>query len=100
MADTKELSRTKSQTKTKEPPMYRVLLLNDHYTTMEFVVFVLQSVFRKEPQEAYQIMMSVHSNGSGVAGVYTREVAETKLALVSQLARENSYPLKCTMEPV
>ena len=80
--------------------MYRVILVNDHYTAMEFVVFVLQSIFRKNPTEAYQIMMSVHEKGSGIAGIYTREVAETKIALVAQLARQNSYPLKCTMEPV
>ena len=85
--------------RTDEPPMYRVILLNDDYTTMEFVVVVLETVFRKTHEEAQSIMLSVHKQGSGVAGVYTKEVAETKIAIVQQLARQNEYPLKCLMEP-
>lgn len=79
--------------------MYRVLLLNDDYTTMEFVVLVLESVFKKSPSEAQQIMLAVHQKGVGTAGVYTKEVAETKIAIVHHLARENEFPLRCQMEP-
>ncbi|MFQ5851541.1 MAG: ATP-dependent Clp protease adapter ClpS [Candidatus Binatia bacterium] len=82
----------------KKPPLYRVLLHNDDYTTKEFVVQVLQYVFHKEHTEAVQIMLHVHRNGIGVAGVYTYEVAETKVAVVESLARQHEYPLKCTME--
>jgi ATP-dependent Clp protease adaptor protein ClpS len=89
---------TESEKKLKPPSMYRVLLHNDDYTTMEFVVQVLQSVFHKTPADATQIMLHIHRNGLGVAGVYTYEVAETKVAVVEALAREHEYPLKCTME--
>jgi len=100
-SDTKEITRTKKKAsvRVKEPPMFRVILLNDHSTTMEFVVLVPESVFHKGPAEATDIMLSVHRNGAGVAGVYPKEVAETKSAIVQQLARENSFPLKCTLEP-
>lgn len=81
-----------------EPPMYRVLLHNDDYTTMEFVVQVLENVFHKSPSEATHIMLSVHKNGTGVCGVYTAEVAETKVELVHHLARKNGFPLQCSME--
>lgn len=84
----------------REPPMYRVILLNDHYTTMEFVVLILEQIFHKSATEAAEIMIAVHKNGSGIAGVFTREVAETKVAIVEQLAREHSFPLKCAMEPM
>ncbi|WP_027371069.1 ATP-dependent Clp protease adapter ClpS [Desulfovermiculus halophilus] len=84
----------------KEPPQYKVVLHNDDYTTMEFVVQVLKNVFRKSEGEAIQIMLSVHRNGSGVCGVYTFEVAETKVAQVHKMAKEEGYPLKCTMEEV
>ncbi len=83
-----------------EPPMYRVILLNDHYTAMEFVELVLQSVFKKTADEAHQIMLSVHNTGSGTAGIYTKEVAETKMQLVHALSREHQFPLRCMMEPV
>jgi ATP-dependent Clp protease adaptor protein ClpS len=89
---------TESEKELKLPPMYRVLLLNDDYTTMEFVVQVLQSVFHKSPADATQIMLHIHRNGIGVAGVYTHEVAETKVAVVEAMAREHEFPLKCTME--
>ncbi len=90
---------TRDEVTTDEPPMYRVLLLNDDYTTMDFVVLILESVFRKSTQEARQVMLSVHEKGAGVAGVYTREVAETKIAVVHHLAAQNEFPLKCAMEP-
>ena len=89
---------TETEKKLKKPPLFKVLLHNDDYTTKEFVVQVLQYVFHKEPTEAVQIMLHVHRKGIGVAGVYTYEVAETKVALVDSLARQNEYPLKCTME--
>lgn len=89
---------TESEKKVKLPSMYRVLLHNDDYTTMEFVVQVLQSVFHKSPADATQIMLHIHRTGIGVAGVYTYEIAETKVAVVEALAREHEFPLKCTME--
>jgi len=91
---------TREQVRTKEPPMYQVILLNDDYTSMEFVVLVLETVFKKSPSEANTIMLSVHEKGAGIAGVFTKEIAETKIALVKTLARQNEFPLKCTMEPV
>ena len=81
------------------PRRYRVLLHNDDYTTMEFVVEVLEQVFHKAPAEAHDIMMNVHRMGIGVAGVYSREVAETKVETVADLAKDAGYPLLCTMEP-
>jgi ATP-dependent Clp protease adaptor protein ClpS len=90
--------KTESHLELKEPPQYRVLLHNDNYTTMDFVVFVLETVFNKKPAEATQIMLNVHKKGMGVCGVYTAEVAETKVAFVQYLAKEKNYPLKCTME--
>jgi ATP-dependent Clp protease adaptor protein ClpS len=89
---------TETEKKLKKPPLYKVLLHNDDYTTKEFVVQVLQYVFHKEPTEAVQIMLHVHRKGIGVAGVYSYEIAETKVALVESLARQNEYPLKCSME--
>lgn len=79
--------------------MFKVLLLNDHYTTMEFVVMVLEQVFHKTADEAMQIMLAVHKAGKGVAGVYPREVAETKIAIARHLARKDGFPLQCVMEP-
>ena len=87
-----------SDKKLKKPPLYKVLLHNDDYTTKEFVVQILEYVFHKAHTEAVHIMLHVHQNGIGVAGVYTYEVAETKVALVESLARQHEYPLKCTME--
>ena len=82
----------------KKPPMYHVFLLNDDYTTMDFVVTILAKVFHKSAVEATQIMLHVHKNGKGLAGTYTREIAETKIKLVHTLARECEFPLKCSME--
>lgn len=84
--------------KIKRPPLFKVLLHNDDYTTKEFVVQVLQYVFHKENAEAVQIMLHVHQKGIGVAGVYSYELAETKVALVESLAKQEEYPLKCSME--
>ncbi|MBW1641450.1 MAG: ATP-dependent Clp protease adapter ClpS [Deltaproteobacteria bacterium] len=81
-----------------EPPMYRVLLHNDDYTSMEFVVHVLMIVFHKSYEDATQIMLNVHRSGIGVCGVFTYEVAETKVDLVHTMAEEIEFPLKCTME--
>lgn len=85
--------------KLKRPPLYRVLLLNDDYTTMEFVVRILMHVFRHNEEKAAQIMMHVHQKGVGICGVYTREIAESKVEQVMALARENQHPLQCTLEP-
>jgi ATP-dependent Clp protease adaptor protein ClpS len=81
------------------PPLYRVVLLNDDYTPMDFVVYVLMRYFRLGGQDAERVMMAVHRQGRGVAGVYTREIAETKVAQVSALAREEGYPLQLVTEP-
>lgn len=89
---------TKPRSETKKPSLYRVLLLNDDYTPMEFVVFVLERFFSKSRSEATRIMMHVHQQGVGVCGVFTYEVAETKVAQVLDLARRNEHPLQCTME--
>ncbi|HEX7086939.1 MAG TPA: ATP-dependent Clp protease adapter ClpS [Vicinamibacterales bacterium] len=88
----------KQKTSLKEPEQYRVILLNDDYTPMDFVVEVLETIFHKQPAEAYRIMMQVHTQGSGVAGIYPHEVAETKVATVVELAQEAGYPLQATME--
>ena len=85
--------------KLKRPPMYRVLLLNDDYTTMEFVLDVLTGIFHHSEEKAAQIMMHVHQKGAGICGVYTREIAETKVEQVLQFSQQNKHPLQCTMEP-
>ena len=89
---------TKTRNKIKPPQSYKVLLHNDNYTTTEFVVFVLESVFKKSLAEATQIMFHVHENGVGVCGSYSFEVAETKVESVHGLAKEYEYPLQATME--
>ena len=89
---------TRTRTQTKRPNMYRVLLLNDDYTPMEFVIAILQAFFNKNPEEATRIMLHVHNNGVGECGVYTYEVAETKVAQVMDHARKNQHPLQCIME--
>ena len=89
---------TRTRTQTKRPSMYRVLLLNDDYTPMEFVILVLQSFFNKNPEEATQIMLHVHHHGVGECGVFTYEIAETKVAQVMDHARKNQHPLQCIME--
>ena len=98
LPDTNESLESGIEEDIKEPPMFRVLLHNDDYTTMEFVVEVLMMVFKKSVEEATQIMLNVHRKGVGVCGVYTREIAETKVETVIRLARDNGHPLRCTME--
>src|SRR5258706_8318734 len=88
----------KSKPKTKKPSMYKVLLLNDDYTPMEFVVHVLERFFAKPREEAVQIMLHVHRHGVGICGVYTFEMAETKMAQVIELARRHQHPLQSTMD--
>jgi len=82
----------------KKPPLYSVFLLNDDYTTMDFVVHILETVFHQPVIEATRIMLHVHKNGKGLAGTYTREIAETKMDTVHKIAREHEFPLKCSME--
>ncbi len=89
---------TKTRTRTKKPSLYRVLILNDDYTPMEFVVYVLERFFNKTREEATTIMLHVHQHGVGMCGVFTYEVAETKVAQVLDLARRSEHPLQCTME--
>jgi ATP-dependent Clp protease adaptor protein ClpS len=89
---------TKTRPKTKRPSLYRVLLLNDDYTPMEFVVLVLQDVFNKSREDAMRIMLHVHQQGVGECGVYPFEVAETKVTRVMDTARKNQHPLQCVME--
>ena len=85
-------------TEVSEPPMFKVIMHNDHYTTMEFVVDVLEGVFMKTPSEATQIMLAIHRRGQGLCGTFTREVAETKINRVHTLARQSEFPLRCSME--
>ena len=89
---------TKSRAKTKKPAMYKVLLLSDDYTPMEFVVEVLERFFGKQGDEAVRIMLHVHQKGVGVCGIYTYEIAETKVTQVVDYSRENQHPLQCTLE--
>ena len=84
--------------KTKRPPLYKVILLNDDYTPMDFVVMVLEQVFRRPHADALNVMLEVHQKGAGLAGIYTRDVAETKVDQVIEYARINDYPLQCTLE--
>jgi ATP-dependent Clp protease adaptor protein ClpS len=88
----------KARPKTRKPAMYKVLMLNDDYTPMEFVVHVLERFFQKSREEATRIMLHVHRRGVGVCGAYTYEVAETKVTQVMDLARQNQHPLQCTIE--
>lgn len=92
-------SQTKTKEKVKKPPLYKVLLHNDDYTTMEFVVFILVTVFQKTEEDAVRIMLDVHQQGIGIAGVYTYEIAEAKVKKVIDTARENEFPLMCSTEP-
>lgn len=89
---------TLTRTRTKKPSMYKVLMLNDDYTPMEFVVDVLQNIFQKNREEATKIMLHVHQKGVGVCGVYTYEIAETKVTQTVDYARKNQHPLQCTLE--
>ncbi len=85
--------------KSELPRLYKVLLHNDHYTTMEFVVYILQKVFNKSHEDAVRIMLKVHHEGIGVAGLYVRSIAEAKVNTVHKLARDNGFPLKCSICP-
>ena len=91
---------TDESTDLDEPSQFRVLLHNDDYTTMEFVVEVLESVFNKNAPEATAIMLNVHKQGIGVCGIFTAEVAETKVAIVHHMARQRNFPLRCSMEEI
>ncbi len=89
---------TRDKTKVKKPELYKVMLLNDDYTTMDFVVAVLESIFKKTPSEATRIMLSVHQKGSGLCGVYPKEIAEAKVFAVLERAKAEEFPLQCIME--
>lgn len=89
---------TETQKQVKKPPLYKVLIHNDDYTSMDFVVDILSQVFHKAQQDAVRIMLAVHQQGIGVAGVYPYEIAEAKITKVAQLARANEFPLLCTLE--
>ena len=89
---------TRARPKTKKPSMYKVLMLNDDYTPMEFVIYVLERFFSKQSEDATRIMLHVHQRGVGICGVYSYEVAETKVTQVMDFARQNEHPLQCTLE--
>ena len=89
---------THDDVKVRHPKNYQVILINDNFSTMDFVVAVLESIFNKSPAEAVQIMMRVHKLGRGVAGVFSRQIAEAKIALVHERATQTGHPLRCTME--
>lgn len=93
-----DLMLAEPEVKTKRPPFFKVVLLNDDYTPMDFVVFILKDVFHKNHEEAVTIMMDIHQKGEGVCGVYTRDVAETKAELVITMSRRSEYPLQCRVE--
>ena len=97
-SETEQETTTRTRDDVQEPSMYRVLLHNDDYTSMEFVVQILMTVFRKSAGEATRIMLNVHQEGIGICGVYPFEIAETKVETVHRVARDNGFPLKCTME--
>ncbi len=97
--DESTLAESRTDQKLEQPRLWRVLLHNDDYTTQDFVVWVLETVFHKPTAEAFDIMLSVHRSGMGIAGVYTHDVAETKLKTTRQLAEEHEFPLLVTMEP-
>jgi ATP-dependent Clp protease adaptor protein ClpS len=98
LSGTREETLVRDRVRLEEPPLYKVLLHNDDYTTMDFVIMVLVTIFAKDTEEATAIMLRVHHQGHGVAGVYSRQIGETKVAEVHQLARQNQYPLKCSLE--
>jgi ATP-dependent Clp protease adaptor protein ClpS len=91
---------TRDREEIREPSLYKVLLHNDDYTSMEFVVAILENIFGKTPSVATRIMLDVHQEGVGVAGIYTREICETKIELVHHLARKNGFPLRCSLEKI
>ena len=102
MADRQERNdgavKERVETKRHDPTLFKVVLLNDDYTTMDFVLHVLETVFQKSPAEAYRVMMQVHVNGRGIAGVYPWEVADTKVETVTSMARDAGYPLRAALE--
>ena len=97
-SDTGVVTETRPKQVVKRPPLFKVVLLNDDYTTMEFVVWVLQTVFHHDESTATAIMLHVHRTGMGIAGLYPRDIAETRSARVEALAREHEYPLRCRVE--
>lgn len=94
------IAEAEDETELRKPPLYRVLLHNDNFTSMEFVVFILQTIFGRSESDAVQIMLKVHNEGVGVAGLYTYEIAEMKVEKVTSLAQANEFPLLCTIEEV
>jgi ATP-dependent Clp protease adaptor protein ClpS len=98
--DDGNLALQEARPKLSQPPMYKVLLLNDDFTPMDFVVSILQTIFYKKKEEAVRITMNVHTSGIGVCGVYTKDIAETKVQQVIAYAQENQHPLQCTLEEV
>lgn len=94
------LALQEAKPKVRRPPLYKVILLNDDYTPMDFVVYVLQKFFGMDNDKATQVMLHVHTRGVGVCGIFNRDIAETKVAMVNQFSREHQHPLKCTMERV
>lgn len=95
-----EESTCDDQTDLREPPLFKVILHNDDYTTMDFVVMILTDIFGRSIAEATQIMLNVHHQGRGIAGVFTKEIGETKILIVHQLAKDNQFPLKCSLEKI
>ncbi len=98
--NTQDSVATEELIETREPRLYQVLLHNDDYTSMEFVISILKTVFNKSAPDATKIMINVHHEGRGIAGVYTREISETKISIVHQLAEKNGFPLRCSLEIV
>ena len=102
MDETKDDSETgtvvRERSRTKTPKQYQVILLNDDYTTMDFVVLILEKIFMKSPSEAVQIMLQVHKNGRGICGIFSKQLAEAKVEQVHQYARAEGFPLRCIME--
>jgi len=96
--DDNGLAVQESKPKLKRPPLYKVMILNDDYTPMEFVVHILEYFFGMDREKAVRVMLQVHTQGNGVCGVYSREIAETKVSQVNDYARDNNHPLLCTME--
>jgi ATP-dependent Clp protease adaptor protein ClpS len=96
--DSETSTTTRERTRTKKPRLFKVVLINDDYTPMDFVVSILETIFRKTPAEAVQIMLRVHHTGKAVCGVYSKQIAEAKVALVRQRAQEEGHPLLCLLE--
>jgi ATP-dependent Clp protease adaptor protein ClpS len=96
--DTEESATAEAEDEVRQPPLYRVLIHNDDYTTMDFVVYVLETVFHRSESDAIRLMLQVHQQGVGIAGIFTFEIAEMKATETMELARANEYPLLCTLE--